>query len=349
MGNKLDKDYQKLLKDILNKNNKKGDRTGTGTLSVFRRQIRHDMMSGFTVLTSKKMAFKGVVAELIWFLQGRTDLKYLLDNNCNIWVGDAYKAYLKSFENVSVIDQYSYDTDPYTEQMFIEKIKGNEHFAKEWGDLGKIYGYQWRNWDGKIDQISNLINDLKNNPDSRRLLVNAWNPSDLDDMILPPCHFSFQCYTRELSTQERIDMATVFCFDKLPCQSEDWDDETLDRNNIPKRSISLGFYQRSADSALGIPFNIASYGLLLTILGRMCNMFPEELIGDFGDTHIYLNQIDGVKEQIKRTSFDLPRLIISDAVDFTGTIDDMLASCKIEDFKLDGYQSHPTIKFPLSN
>ena len=203
--NNLDKQYQNLLQDILDNGVTKSDRTGTGTLSVFGRQIRHKMSEGFPLLTTKKMPFRLIATELMWFLSGDTNIKFLVDNDCHIWDGDAYKRYSDHF--------IGYDDVP-NKELFIEQIKTDDEFAKKWGNLGPVYGKQWRSWkftdkftngeqiayvNGSIDQIVNLINDLKTNPDSRRLLVSAWNPADLQDQVLPPCHYGFQVYTRELS------------------------------------------------------------------------------------------------------------------------------------------------------
>jgi len=194
--NNLDKTYQVLLQDVINNGVEKQDRTGTGTISVFGRQIRHKMSEGYPLLTTKKMAFKTMVTELLWFLKGDTNIKYLVENGCKIWNGDAYKNYFKNLpKDIDVFEIL-------TEDKFIEKIKIDNEFAKKWGELGPIYGKQWRAFDeeewGGIDQIQNLINDLKTNPDSRRLMVTAWNPSYQHQMVLPPCHYGFQVYTREL-------------------------------------------------------------------------------------------------------------------------------------------------------
>jgi len=295
--NKLDLDYQSLLKDILDNGVKKSDRTETGTLSVFGRQIRHKMSDGFPLLTTKKMYFKGIITELIWFLKGDTHIKYLVDNDCHIWDADAYKHYCSQIPEYS--KQFTMSKEDY-----INKIKTDKEFAKEWGDLGKIYGFQWRNWNDGIDQISELIKQLKHSPDSRRMVVNAWNASDLPHQVLPPCHYGFQVYTRELSFSERYKIYSG--------GNKTWEEDggnshgkingidLMDEKNIPTRSISLMWNQRSVDTALGLPFNIASYGLLLTIIAKMVNMVPDELIGNLGDTHIYKNQIEGVKEQIGR-------------------------------------------------
>ena len=274
--NTIDKKYQELLQDILDNGIKKEDRTGTGTISVFGRQIRHNMKQGFPAITTKKLAWKQVVSELLWFLTGQTNIAFLHKHNNHIWDGDYEK---------------SGRTD---------------------GDLGPIYGKQWRKWDGKngrIDQIDDLVRNLKENPDSRRLMVSAWNVGELNQMVLPPCHYGFQVWTRE----------------------EDG-----------KRYISLMWNQRSVDTFLGLPFNIASYGLLLHIIANEVDMIPDELIGNFGDTHLYLNHIEQAKEQISRDSFDLPTLKTNAKIDGI--------CCNVpDDFVLEGYQYHPTIKAPLSN
>jgi thymidylate synthase len=369
--NNLDKQYQNLLTDILENGIEKKDRTGTGTLSVFGRQIRHKMSDGFPLLTSKKMAFKSIVTELLWFLKGDTSIKYLVDNGCHIWDGDAYKNYCKSFENQSIIEQYSFDTDPITKEMFIEKIKTDDEFAKKWGSLGKIYGHQWRSWEAHnkwdvdptlVDQIQNLINELKTNPDSRRLMVNSWNVSDLQDMVLPPCHYGFQVYTRELSLVERYNIMKDGDLNEwLTIHSKEPKTmEYMDKFNIPKRAISLMWSQRSVDTLLGLPFNIASYGLLLEIIAYEVGMIPDELIGNLGDTHLYCNHIEQAKEQISRQPYSLPTLSFTDEVnymmdtnlDYPGN--SLSFSDKIEQFRPDmfiiqDYQSHPAIKAPLSN
>jgi thymidylate synthase len=300
----LDKQYTDLLQDILDNGVTKSDRTGTGTLSVFGRQIRHKMSEGFPLLTTKKMPFRLIATELMWFLRGDTNIKFLVDNNCHIWDGDAYK-------------RFTYYTDEETSmERFIKLIKTDDEFDKKWGDLGPVYGKQWRSWEGlnsNTDQIANLINDLKTNPDSRRLMVNAWNVGELDQMTLPPCHYGFQVYTRELSASERItykntkqinllDSNELFDFIKSNV-SIDLDNEVhkeCDKFNIPTRAISLMWSQRSVDTFLGLPFNIASYGLLLEIIAKSVNMVPDELIGNLGDTHLYLTHVEQAKEHIGR-------------------------------------------------
>lgn len=325
--NNVDKQYLELLEDILHNGVNKGDRTGTGTISVFGRMLTFDMNEGFPLLTSKKMAWKSMVVELLWFLKGRTDLKYLLENKCYIWVGDAYKRYSNNHNDLS-------------KEEFIEKILTDDKFSDTWGDLGKIYGYQWRNFNG-VDQIENLINDLKNNPDSRRLMVNSWNVADIDEMVLPPCHYNFQCYTTELTFDERF---TLFLekTSKEPIDIEKGDfNLIMDNFNIPKRKLTLMWNQRSVDTPLGLPFNISSYGLLLLILSKEVNMVPDKLIASLGDTHIYLDQIEGVEEQLKRVPLKLPNVKIINNKN--------IYDYDVSDFELINYKSHEKINFPLSN
>jgi thymidylate synthase len=359
--NKLDKQYTDLLQTILDHGVEKKDRTGTGTISIFGYTIRHKMSDGFPLLTTKKMYIKGIVTELLWFLRGDTNIKFLVDNDCHIWNGDAYKNYLKhtitGVENgldriAGYMDgclvefdghyehftnpSFAYGFRPHTQEEFIDKIKTDEKFAQHWGDLGPIYGKQWRSWakfneqvytkqiretpkDGGfsqtrniswvggsevayIDQIQNLINDLKTNPNSRRLMVTAWNPGELNQMILPPCHYGFQCYTRELSYKERYDIWFSNNYEtgmeKDYNNKPNFDDKYYEPT--PTRALSLMWNQRSVDTFLGLPFNIASYGLLLEILSKIVNMVPDQLIGNLGDVHLYNNHVEQAKEQIGR-------------------------------------------------
>ena len=346
--NRLDEQYKNLLLDILKNGHKKGDRTGTGTISVFGRTIRHNMADGFPLLTTKKMAWKQIVTELMWFLRGEYNIQSLVQDDNYIWVGDAYKYYKKVFD----LDTYGV-LEPLSREQFIDKIKNDDVFAQQWGDMGPIYGKQWRKWtnytvdmpgfdahfdETSVDQIKTLIHTLKTNPDSRRMMVSAWNVADLENMKLPPCHYGFQVYTRELTFIERLKIKEeLFTVDTTDLDTED----KLDRYKIPKRAISLKWNQRSVDTPLGLPFNIASYGLLLLIIANEVNMIPEELIGDLGDTHIYINQIDGVDEQVIRKPFELPKVFIRKGV----TVDNITK----EDIELVDYKSHSTIKFPLSN
>jgi thymidylate synthase len=329
--NSLDKQYQSLLQDIIDNGVKKEDRTGTGTISVFGRQIRHNMSEGFPLLTTKKMPFKTIVTELLWFLQGNTNIKYLVDNNCHIWDGDAYKNYITKINMRPGVPMVEF----LEQTEFINKIKTDDEFVKKWGELGPIYGKQWRKWDG-IDQIQEVIDTLKNNPDSRRMLVSAWNVNYLDEMTLPPCHYGFQVYTRELSFDERIDFHNKGSINK----SSDYFHEHLDDMGVPKRAISLMWNQRSVDTFLGLPFNIASYGMLLSLLADEVNMIPEELIGNLGDTHLYSNHIDQSEEQISREPKPyLPKLKLSNVDILNGEFD----------YEILHYHSHPAIKAPLSN
>jgi thymidylate synthase len=405
--NKLDITYTELLQDILDNGITKQDRTGTGTISVFGRQIRHKMSDGFPLLTTKKMPFKTIVTELLWFLRGDTNIKYLVDNNCHIWDGDAYKNYLKWFdEQCKLFKDHGIVREPWTKEQYIEQIKlGN--VDADLSELGPIYGKQWRSWGvprmeskgfdfdtaweksqkiwkssngmecgpsfetfcmsllrskemgiaygyhTQIDQITNLINDLKINPDSRRLMVNAWNIGELGQMVLPPCHYGFQVYTRELSYNEREQLALSYplikelCDMNGPMTPKGWDDY-----NIPTRAISLMWNQRSVDTFLGLPFNIASYGLLLEIIAKIFNMVPDELIGNLGDTHLYLNHIEQAKEQIGRKPYLLPKvehLRGSDKYKLLNEFPSLWDKLEICDFEVKDYKSHPTIKAPLSN
>jgi thymidylate synthase len=351
--NSLDKQYTDLLQDILDNGVEKKDRTGTGTKSIFGRQICHNMKDGFPLLTTKKMPFKTIVTELLWFLRGDTNIKYLVDNDCNIWNGDAYKNYLFNSDwhpissvNGGFIGTKTDSDEIMTQELFINKIKTDDEFAKKWGELGPIYGKQWRSWtnyqyeygnivgDNSVDQIQNLINDLKTNPDSRRLMVNAWNVGELDQMVLPPCHYGFQVYTRELSEDERYELLIQQMTKLRAIRDEDYI-----KYNIPTRAISLMWNQRSVDTFLGLPFNIASYGLLLMMLADEVNMVPDQLIGNLGDCHLYSNHIEQAKKQIQREGFTLPTVHVRDGI-YCSSIEDVL---------LFDYEAHPAIKAPLSN
>jgi thymidylate synthase len=278
----------------------------------------------------------------------------LVDNNCHIWDGDAYKNYLLLMignEPEKILSMSD----------FIDKIKNDDKFAKKWGDLGPIYGKQWRSWTNypsdvwvpdTIDQIQNLINDLKTNPDSRRLMVNAWNVGELDQMVLPPCHYGFQVYTRELSFYElrnKLRNSNEGWFTKTAVTTQDLQEECTKRG-LPTRAISLMWNQRSVDTFLGLPFNIASYGLLLEIIANEVNMVPDELIGNLGDVHLYSNHIEQAKEQISREPFELPKLTFNPI--FLANLEhkgfDEAINGEVN-FQVENYQSHPTIKAPLSN
>ena len=381
MSNTLDKQYTDLLQTILDYGVEKKDRTGTGTKSIFGYTIRHNMKHGFPLLTTKKIPFKTMVTELLWFLRGDTNIKYLVDNNCHIWDGDAYKNYRSkasmSNDKDCLVRQeegsFLKEMRLYTQEEFINKIKTDDEFAKKWGELGPTYGKQWRSWhwrsepvlpgekdmiyttegkpvtwseDKQIDQIANLISELKTNPDSRRLMVNVWNVGELDQMVLPPCHYGFQVYTRELSLEERVDIfnnkkesgEVIVPEFKSVGDMNQWTNKLL-RDTIPSRAISLMWNQRSVDTFLGLPFNIASYGLLLTMIADEMNMVPDELIGNLGDVHLYNNHIEQAEEQIGREPYPLPKVIVQDGI-FCSSISDVI---------LENYQSHPSIKAPLSN
>ena len=263
------------------------------------------MKDGFPLLTTKKMAWKTMITELLWFLCGDTHIKFLVDNNCHIWDGDAYKAYRKSVQ-----EHWEKGGDVAEMDTFIEDIKkyGND----EWGELGPVYGKQWRDWHGN-DQIKNLIKSIKENPDSRRHMVSAWNVADLDQMVLPPCHYGFQCYVRD------------------------------------GKYLSLMWNQRSVDTFLGLPFNIASYGLLLMMIAKECDLIPDELIGNLGDVHLYKNHVEQAIEQTKREPYPLPDVKLMSNINFKAALNGTLDEIQWEDFYLLGYQSHARIKAPLSN
>jgi thymidylate synthase len=366
--NKLDLEYQYLVRYILESGVEKKDRTGTGTKSTFGWQIRHKMSDGFPLLTTKKVFWKGVVGELLWFLRGDTNIKWLVDNGIGIWTGDAYKKYTEHFIGHEDIPG---------QEWFEHEIKTNPEFSAKFGELGPIYGRTWRKWGSMyetnhilnthtqrkpgIDQIANLIHDLKTNPDSRRLMVSAWNVGELDSMVLPPCHYGFQVYTRELSQEERYNWYINTHNKNLTRSSNQFDmDDVLNTNNTPTRAISLMWNQRSVDVGLGLPFNIASYGLLLEILAKATNMVPYELIGNLGDCHLYSNHIEPIQEQLTREPFNLPTLNINTEFwptqsgecgvgELTDNVDSLIRNMEIGDFTLENYTAHPAIKLPLSN
>jgi thymidylate synthase len=331
--NNLDARYQALLEDILQHGVEKEDRTGTGTISVFGRQIRHKMSEGFPLLTTKKMAIKTMMTELKWFLKGDTNIKFLLDNDCHIWTGDAYKRYVeehkKEWSDKMTTEQLEKSYPDVKE--FENLIKTVPEFAHIWGELGPIYGKQWKKWGSKqetnnilgitkqtkpgIDQIQNLINELKTNPDSRRLMVNAWNVGEMNDMVLPPCHYGFQLYTRNSTREEKI------------------------VNSGKYKVVSLMWNQRSVDTFLGLPFNIASYATLLQLIADECDMIAGDLIANLGDVHLYKNHIEQAKEQISRDWFELPTLELTNVDLLKGEFD----------YEIKDYKSHPSIKAPLSN
>lgn len=290
------KQYLDMCRYILEHGEDRPDRTGTGTRSVFGYQTRYDLREGFPLLTTKKMYLRPIAEELLWFIKGDTNIKYLVDRNVKIWNEWPYEDFKKSE-----------DFNGETLEEFVEKIKNDEDFAKKHGNLGPVYGAQWRNFNNEgTDQLMKLIDSLKNNPFSRRHIISAWNPSQVDEMALPPCHTLMQFYV-----------------------------------SSDKKYLSCQLYQRSADTFLGVPFNIASYALLTCMLAQVCGYEPKEFIHTIGDAHIYKNHFDVVKTQIEREPLPLPRLVLNKDID-------NLFDFKIEDIKLEGYQSHGPLKGKVS-
>ena len=389
----IEQQYIQLMKEILEVGSEKADRTGTGTLSVFGRQLRHKMSEGFPLLTTKKVPLRIVATELVWMLQGRTDLRWLLARNCHIWTGDAYKRYATYANSLEEPDWEVHVDDPnqnrtriMTRGEFENEVLMNDAFSEKWGDLGPIYGKQWREWErygyrgvqngaidcgmitaeearkeAHVDQLTNLASDLDSDPDSRRLMVTAWNPADLPDMTLPPCHYGYQAYTRELSESERMAILgedqqmlihkKVQSFKNVRKRTVE---DFLDELKVPKRAISLMWNQRSVDVPLGLPFDIASYALLLEVLAKQTNMVPDELICSLGDCHIYKNQVDGAREQVTREPYELPKIEFLDEFhylfdDLEISFSDKLDRLREDMFKVKDYQHHPKINYPLSN
>lgn len=301
--------YLKYLKHIRTKGNKKADRTGTGTLSVFGYQMRFDLAEGFPLVTTKKVYTKSVLHELLWMLHGDSNIKYLADNDVHIWDEWPYKAYLqRNGKNVPATDSEEWE---HGIAEFIAKVKADEAFAREYGNLGPVYGYQWRSWrtpDGRrIDQIAEIVEMIRKNPDSRRMIVSAWNVADIDEMTksgLPPCHCLFQFYVAD---------------GKLSCL----------------------LYQRSCDSFLGVPFNIASYAFLTSMIAHVTGLTPGEVVWTGGDCHIYLNHLEQVDKQLRRRPRALPKLVIKRKVE-------SLFDFRYEDFEIVGYDPHPAIKAPIA-
>ncbi|MBC2260213.1 thymidylate synthase [Listeria sp. FSL L7-0091] len=312
------KQYLDLEKYVLENGTQKGDRTGTGTISTFGYQMRFDLQEGFPIMTTKRVPFKLVVSELLWFLHGDTNIRYLLQHNNNIWNEWAFERFVKSTDyNGEDMTDFGLraERDPAFNEVYqaeMEKFKArileDEVFANKYGELGNIYGKQWREWKTSqgetIDQLADLIEMIKTNPNSRRLIVSAWNPEDIPNMALPPCHSLFQFYVAD---------------GKLSCQ----------------------LYQRSADIFLGVPFNIASYALLTHLIAREVGLDVGEFIHTMGDAHLYNNHIEQVKEQLSRTPHKLPKLVLSDK---PATIFDF----EVADISLDGYNPDPAIKAPIS-
>ncbi|MFK8793317.1 thymidylate synthase [Planococcus plakortidis] len=311
------KQYLALCEHILDQGAKKEDRTGTGTLSVFGHQMRFDLAEGFPLMTTKKTAFRLIVSELLWFIKGDTNVQTLLKDNNHIWDEWAFAQWAESDEydgpDMSDFGRRA-QRDPefaelYKQQMalFQEKVLADDEFAKKYGDLGPVYGKQWRSWaatdGGQIDQLKNVVESIKHNPDSRRHLVTAWNPEFIDDMALPPCHIMFQFYVAD---------------GKLSCQ----------------------LYQRSADVFLGVPFNIASYALLTHLVAQECGLEPGEFIHTTGDTHLYVNHLEQVQEQLSREPKALPTLKLTEGKS--------MFDMDMADIQIEGYDPHPRIKAPVA-
>lgn len=295
------KQYLELLAKIRHEGVVRGDRTGTGTKGIFGYQMRFDLQQGFPLLTTKRVFLKGVIHELLWFLRGDTNIKYLVENGVHIWDSDAYRYYNELCVKHGVLPV---DMDTFLGAAGVESPIEGYRF----GDLNHVYGYQWRSWpkgDGStIDQIKQVIDTIKHNPSSRRMIVSAWNVADVEDMALPPCHTMFQFYVAE---------------GRLSCQ----------------------LYQRSADSFLGVPFNIASYALLLMMIARECGLEAGEFIHTLGDAHLYLNHLEQADEQLSREPRKLPTMHLNAEVK-------SIFDYRYEDFTLEGYDPHPAIKAPLS-
>jgi thymidylate synthase len=298
------KQYHDLLKHILENGTDKSDRTGTGTRSVFGYQMRFDLQKGFPLLTTKKLHLKSIIYELLWFLAGDTNTKYLKERGVKIW----------------------------------------DEWADENGNLGPVYGKQWRSWEGAdgqvVDQITELIERIKKNPDSRRLIVSAWNVADLPKMALMPCHCLFQFETHEISEEERR-ILWALKNGKNHHYTEKMSVKDLNDLGVPIRKLSCQLFQRSADVFLGVPFNIASYALLTMMIAQVTNMFPGDFVHTFGDVHIYSNHMEQVNLQLSREPFPLPTMLINPEVK------DIFAF-KYEDFTLENYQYHPAIKAPVA-
>ncbi len=358
--NNADKQFQALLGKIIETGRQKMDRTTTGTISIPFATLDFDMSEGFPLLTTKKVFTKAIIHELLWFLKGDTNIKYLEDNGVTIWTSDAYREYVKKVKNFT-------ETDILTKENFSKAIRTNQEFANKFGELGPVYGGQWRHWnypyfenytgaDNKtklrmitkgIDQIQQVMDKLINNPDDRRIMVSAWNVAEIDSMTLPPCHYGFQLYTEELTINERWMLLKETVGDeKFKVMTDSIVpfggglSEELGIYNIPTRKLSLIWDQRSVDTFLGLTFNIASYGILLHMFAQQANMVPDRLIGSLKNVHVYSNHIDQCLEQMSREPKELPKLVLNKAKD--------MFSYTYDDIKFVGYDPHDKIEGAIS-
>ena len=339
------KAYLELLQNILDNGVEKesGRENMPNTFGISSGNIKMDMKDGFPLLTTKKMFLKGIITELLWILKGDTNIKYLVDNGVNIWSSDAYRWYLKWWDE-SGVEQGGLRKMSIEE--FILQIKQSSNPSYPWiagereyviGDLGKVYGYQWRNQNG-VDQVKDVLDGLKNNPYSRYHIIDGWNKQDFKFMALPPCHLLYQFIVRPLSHEKRSDWAS-WHFDNL----KNWSDVEMDEEYVPKFYLDLNMYQRSCDACCGIPFNLASMSLLLMIFAKASNMIPSISNWIGGDTHIYLPHIETAKEQIKRIPLSLPNIRIKKDLK---SLEDIL-NLSISDFELTDYHSYDKIVYKL--
>lgn len=325
-----------------------------GTTSLFGYQFRHDLSEGFPLLTSKKLSFKNIVFELLWFLRGDTNIKYLIDNGCNIWNEDAYNYYLKEMPKRSNKKPLNYET-------FINKVKELGHEGNNWtldyglGDCGIQYGKLWRKWENKtenglcyIDQLKDLIKGIKNKPLGRRHIITAWNPATLDDMALNACHALVQFNCRPLTEEQKTEWRLHAPAEVIYKTNPDTNFTEVNYDVVPEYYLDCQMYQRSADLFLGVPYNIASYSLLIHILCKICNMVPGEFIHSFGDVHIYDNHMDQINEQLSREPKELPTLKLTDNIDWENYDLDKIWDWGMQLFELKNYNPHPVIKGKLS-
>lgn len=383
--NNVDKEYFRLLNTVLNEGKPKKNRTGIDTIGVFGEQAKYDVnLNAFPILTTKKVWFKGIVHELLWFIKGDTNIKYLVDNDVHIWDEWAYAKYNKLVQIGNLNETNSEKTlspyrmvangsnaeivqyQKYNQIDFINRIKSDKSFADKWGELGEgTYGSMWRTFPfytiddefknsvgvsgeyveqwafGKVDQLKKVIEKLKTNPDDRRIIVSAWHPYWVDHCALPPCHCLFHFHTEELTNLERFYLLWRKIGDELKGKSYEGYEHLLEEHNISKRKLNCLLYQRSCDLPLGVPFNITSYSLLTAMIAHSVNMVPGKFVHTYGDLHIYNNQLDGIKEQLKREPRTLPKLWLNPEVK-------NLFDFKYEDIKLTDYNPHPKIEMPIA-